>query len=139
MRRRQPEPVKILHHPVGKCLAQNHRAVRRHITHQKARAGGRGKGHGGQHFRVIAAAGPHKGIGPAVIKNILAIGMMLQIMRHRPDQPSAGIAQHKMHRFPAAVAASGLAVFKGGQKTVTDKGVFRAGNSIPFGGGHAVD
>ena len=53
-------------------------------------------------------------------------------MRHRPDQPPICIAQDKVHRLPAGITAGGLAIFKRGQKCVTDKRVCAAGNGIPF-------
>ena len=63
---------------------------------------------------------------------------MFQIMRHRPDQTPVCIAQDKMHRLPAGVAAGGLPILKRGQKGVADKGVCAAGNGIPVRGGNAV-
>ena len=91
MRRRQFEPLQILHHSVCKRGAKLRGAVRRSITDEESRAGRRGEGHRRQHFRIIGPAGAGEGVRPAVVEDIFAVRMMFQIMRHRGGEPSFGI------------------------------------------------
>ena len=65
--------------------------------------------------------------------------MVLEVIRHRRNQPAAIIAHDQMQRIPACVASDRLASLKSCQKGVAYKGIFGAGNTVPFSGGDAAD
>ena len=68
---------------------------------QKARAGRRRERHGALELRVIAPAGAAIGIGPAVIENIFAIAVVLEIAGHNANDAAPVIFKNEMAPAPA--------------------------------------
>ena len=86
-------------------------------------AGDRREGNRGLQLRIIAAAGAQISVGPAMIEDIFALAVRLQIARHTADQRSRRILEEKMLRQPAGLARGGAAVLQRAQKSMRDEWV----------------
>jgi len=53
---------------------------------KQTRAGRRGKGNGALQLRIIPSARSFEGIGPAVVENILALAMILEVAGEGADE-----------------------------------------------------
>ncbi|GIK82231.1 MAG: hypothetical protein BroJett024_33360 [Alphaproteobacteria bacterium] len=75
-------------------------------------AGRRREGHRDLELGVIGAAGPHIGLGPALVENVFAPGVGLQIAGDDPDELAAGILRDEMLGEPAGPRANRTRDFK---------------------------
>ena len=95
-------------------------AVRRHRgagPDQEPAPRRRRERHADLELGIIAPAGALIGIGPAIIEDIFAHRMGLQIGRHDgPHRAFIAVAQHEMARIPASTVADGAGGFQRIQK-----------------------
>ncbi len=76
------------------------------VTHQQATSGGGREGNTGLQLRVVVAARALVGVGPAVIENVFALRVVLQIAGNNADGFSA-YSRHQMARPPASAGDRG--------------------------------
>ena len=81
---------------VGRCVGRDQQARPRH----------RGERHRAQGFRIIAPAGALIGVGPPIIKDVLAVGMALQIKRDDADDAPAPNRRARDAAAPSRCARS---------------------------------
>jgi hypothetical protein len=74
-------------------------------------------------FRVIAAAGALIGVGPAMVEDILALGMRFQITGRDPQNSSVGVLCGEMLGLPAGAGDRRLRRFERDRKSCETKGL----------------
>ena len=81
-------------------------------THEEAPAGRRRERHGHLELRIVIAAGPFVGVGPAVIENVFALRMRFCVTGRRAEKLAARIFDQQMHGLPAGTLPSRAGFFK---------------------------
>src|SRR5690606_16119565 len=89
---------------------------------KEAWPGDRREGNGGQKFWIIAPARAHVGFGPALVKDIFAKGMALEIERHGSDEAAVPVAEREMAGQPAGLGRYRATVLETGQEGMRHKG-----------------
>jgi hypothetical protein len=122
----------------GQAVLHDHRLDRR----QQRLAGGsqqplarhRRERHGDLQLGIIVSAGALEGVGPAVIEDIFALAVGLEIGRRRGEQRPVLAFDQDRRRSPAAALADAARFFQRGEKGVTEEGVARSGQRVPAPG-----
>ena len=128
---RNPVVLGQLHQP-GRQHQPGLLLLRTRPNHE-ARPGDRCERHRDLQLRVVLPAGTLERIRPAPVEHVLAVGMALQIARHRPDQPALVVLDRKVLRQPARTARNRAALFEDSQEAMRHKGVVRSRAGIPLG------
>src|SRR5258708_678910 len=90
----------------------------------------------------MAAAGAFMGVGPAVVEDVLAVGMALEVERRRAEEAPIGALEGEMLRQPAVFRRRRPALLERVEEGMREKGIVGAGAGIPVGGrnrGDAID
>ncbi len=82
-------------------------------------------------LRIILPTGVFERMRPAVVKNVLALAMRLQIGRHCADHSAGVVLQNQVLRAPTFLFDRGARVFERRQKRMADKRVVPARASVP--------
>ncbi len=115
------------------------RSGERFVGEQQPRAGRGGEGRGDLQLGVIAPAGALEGIGPAVVEDIFALAVALEIGRQRGAQGALAILDHDGCGLPAAALADVARILQRGQEGVADEGIARGVERVPVGGSEGTD
>ena len=111
--------------------------------HQQAAAGHRREGHGCLELRVVASAGAFKGVGPAMVEDIFAHGVALQVAGHDRGRLAVGAVEHQVLAEPAALARRRARFLQRPQKVVRQERVGglagRVGAGIPVVAGDIAE
>src|SRR5271170_310528 len=83
--------------------------------HEKARSGDGREGHRGLQLRIIVAAGPLQSLRPALIEDVFALTVVLQIER-QDARDSIVFFDDKMTGPPASPRGRGAGLFDGRKK-----------------------
>ena len=117
------------------------------LADQQARAGDRRERHRALQLWIIAAAGALECVGPAMVEDIFALAVRLQIAGHRAEQSALRILQPEMMALPAGAPHGAAGIFKRAQKSEGNERVVavfcvaarRSGKAVPFLAGEGAD
>ena len=89
-------------------------------------------------LRIIAASGALIGIRPAMVEDIFAPAVRLQIERHRAEEPAMVVFDDEMLRHPSGACADAAAFLQRVEKSVRQKWIvsrrIRVRACVPGGG-----
>src|SRR5208282_5867591 len=122
------EPPRHLDHAGDERLA---RAGRGRGVDEQARPGDRREGDRDLQLGVIAPAGALVRLGPAVIEDIFAVGVALEVHGCRGDEPARLVLHDEVAGQPAGLAAGRAALLEGREEGVADARVVGAGDGVP--------
>ena len=108
-----------------------HRVGLRPRRRQQARPGHRREGDRDLELGVVAPAGALERIRPAVVEDIFAVGVVLEIHRHGAENGAVPALEDDVARVPAGLRRARAAVFERRQEGVADEGVAVAGAAVP--------
>ena len=123
----------------GAEQSRPHGAGLRAFRRQQARPRHRREGNGNLELRVVAAAGPLERLGPAVIEDVFAVGMALEIHRRGAENGAGAVLEDDVPGEPAGFRRARAALLQGREKGVADERVGGAGAAVPVGGRHRAD
>ena len=119
--------------------AQKGDAERRVLARQQARAGGRGEGHADLELGVVLPAGTVPGIGPAVIEDIFALAVALQIGGQSGSGDACGILDHQRKWRPPAAPTDAARFLEQCEESVAGEGIAGSRKRVPLIGGNLAD
>ena len=132
VQRRHAQPLGQGQSPLDQGLA--HTGQIRVWMSQEARAGRGGEGHGAQQFGIIAAARPLIGVGPAVVEDVFALAVALQIEGHDAQHGVVVASQRQVMRSPALGRGRTARRLTGMQEGVGNEGIAGRGRAgVPRG------
>ncbi len=104
---------------------------------EKAGARCRREGNGGLQLRVIAPAGALEGIGPAVVEDIFALAVVLEVGGQGAEQRPVRVLQQQVLAEPAGLGGRAARFLQRGEEGVADKGIVGKMRILPGGAGKA--
>src|SRR5258708_29994957 len=87
----------------------------------------------------MAAAGAFMGVGPAVVEDLLAVGMALEAERRRAEEAPIRALEREVLRQPAVFRRRRSALLERIEESMREEGIVGAGAAIPVGGRNRGD
>ena len=106
---------------------------------QQARPGHRRERDRGLELGVVAPAGALERVRPAVVEDIFAVGVALEVHRHGAEHGAVPALEDDVPGVPAGLRRARAALLECRQKGVADEGVVAACAAVPRGRVHLRD